>query len=150
MTLVRRRDIFPFDLFRVFRDDAFFDSFFGKEAGSLLKYDSGDLPTNIYETDKEWVYEVAAAGYSENDLRVEVKDDKVLTVHIQKTRSDEEDGKSYSHKGIAARKYLRRWTFSDTYDPTKSKVSFKDGLLTVRVPKVPLKENLKVLDIKTK
>ena len=68
-------------------------------------------PYNIEKTaDDAWRISIAVAGFSADDLSVEVRE-SVLLVAAKKAN---EDGKStYLHRGIANRAFERRFTLAD-------------------------------------
>ena len=67
----------------------------------------------------------------------------VLTVSTNKVK---EDGREYTHKGLARRTFARNWQLSD--DTVVENVAYKDGLLTLEVRKeVPESQQRKLLPI---
>ncbi|CUH42976.1 Hsp20 family protein [Ruegeria atlantica] len=68
-------------------------------------------PYNIEKTDADtYRISVAVAGFSENDLSVEVKEN-ALIVAGKKAAEDKE--RSYLHRGIATRAFERRFALAD-------------------------------------
>ena len=68
-------------------------------------------PYNIEKTDADtYRISVAVAGFSENDLSVEMKEN-ALIVAGKKTAEDKE--RSYLHRGIATRAFERRFALAD-------------------------------------
>jgi molecular chaperone IbpA len=94
---------------------------------SSLEADSGFPPYNI-ERLGENAYRVtmAVAGFSENDLSIEVKEG-TLTVRGQK--APEERGRQYIHQGIAARNFERRFRLAEYVEV--SGATLENGLLHV-------------------
>ncbi|MFD1340972.1 Hsp20 family protein [Litorisediminicola beolgyonensis] len=84
-------------------------------------------PYNIEKTaDDAYRISIAVAGFSEADLSVEVKD-HALVVSARKTEEDE--GKTYLHRGIATRAFERRFTLADHVRVVGA--SYADGMLHV-------------------
>ena len=100
-------------------------------------------PYNIVKlNDTTQQLEIALAGFSKDEIEVAVERN-VLTV---KTIKAKEDGREYTHKGLARRTFARNWQLSD--DAVVENVTYKDGLLTLDVRKeVPESQQRKLLPI---
>lgn len=71
----------------------------------------GYPPYNIEKTaDDAYRISIAVAGFADKDLSVEVKDQALV---VSARKSDNDDGKSYLHRGIAARAFERRFHLAD-------------------------------------
>ena len=69
-------------------------------------------PYNIEKTaDDGWRISIAVAGFTEDELSVEVREN-ALIVSAAKNR-DEEEGRTYLHRGIATRAFERRFHLAD-------------------------------------
>lgn len=89
--------------------------------------DTGFPPYNIERlADNEYRITMAVAGFGEDDLKVEVKEN-ALTVRGEKKA--ETEAPQYLHRGIAARSFERRFQLAD-YVEVKA-AELKDGLLHV-------------------
>jgi molecular chaperone IbpA len=97
-------------------------------------------PYNIVNgSDGRTSLEVALAGFSERDIKVETERN-VLTVSANK--SPEEKERDYTHRGISYKTFARNWQMAD--DVEVEHVEFKDGLLTVTLKKeLPEKQRRK-------
>ena len=68
-------------------------------------------PYNIEKTaDDAYRISVAVAGFSADDLGVEVKDGSLV---VSARKSEEEEGRTYLHRGIATRAVERRFQLAD-------------------------------------
>jgi molecular chaperone IbpA len=68
-------------------------------------------PYNIEKTaDDAYRISIAVAGFSDEDLTVEVKDG---ALHVSARKVDEDEGRSYLHRGIATRAFQRRFHLAD-------------------------------------
>ena len=68
-------------------------------------------PYNIEKLDNDaYRISIAVAGFSDSDLSVEVRE-KALIVSARK--ADEDEAKSYLHRGIATRAFERRFHLAD-------------------------------------
>ena len=88
-------------------------------------------PHNVVNgSDGRTILELALAGFSREDLRVETERN-VLTVSAEKNLADKE--RQYQHKGISQRSFSKNWQMSD--DVEVETVTFEDGLLTITLKK---------------
>jgi len=68
-------------------------------------------PYNIEKTaDDAYRISIAVAGFSEDDLTVEVKDG---ALHVSANKVDENEDRTYLHRGIATRAFQRRFHLAD-------------------------------------
>jgi len=68
-------------------------------------------PYNIEKTaDDAWRISIAVAGFSEDDLSVEVRENALL---VSAKKSDEAADRTYLHRGIANRAFERRFALAD-------------------------------------
>ena len=115
-----------------------FDSMFDRLFGALdhpnpnPNNKQGYPPYNIRKDgETKYFIEMAVAGFSEEDLEVELKEG-ILTV--QSKPLNEEDETTYVHRGIAKRTFERNFTLSD--DVIVKGCGLINGLLTVELEKV--------------
>ncbi|MCC6001279.1 MAG: Hsp20 family protein [Pararhodobacter sp.] len=72
---------------------------------------SGYPPYNIEKTDENaYRISVAVAGFSADDLTVEVKENALV---LTARKSEEDTGRTYLHRGIATRAFERRFHLAD-------------------------------------
>ena len=84
-------------------------------------------PYNIEKIEDDgWRISIAVAGFSDNDLSIEVRD-RALVVTARK--ADDEAEKTYLHRGIATRAFERRFTLADHVRVTGA--SHADGMLHI-------------------
>jgi molecular chaperone IbpA len=76
--------------------------------------------------DNEYRITMAVAGFGENELKVEVKE-QTLSIRGEKTSEDKQ--RQILHRGIAARTFERRFQLADHVEVNAA--SYKDGLLNV-------------------
>ena len=135
-TLARHSAFTPQDLQKMMGFSVGFDSIFDRFFDMDTTRDSGYPPYNIRKINEaQYVIEIALAGFSKEDIEVEVTEGN-LTVRSkkleEKTELTSED--SYVHKGIAKRSFLRSWTLSD--DIVVRGADLKDGMLIINLEKV--------------
>lgn len=71
----------------------------------------GYPPYNIEKTDEDsYRISLAVAGFSDDDLTVEVKEQALV---VSARKADGDDQRSYLHRGIATRAFERRFALAD-------------------------------------
>jgi len=84
-------------------------------------------PYNIEKTDEDgYRISIAVAGFSEDDLEVEVKEN---ALHITASKPQETAKRTYLHRGIATRAFSRRFHLADHVRVTGA--VHKDGMLHI-------------------
>lgn len=84
-------------------------------------------PYNIEKTsDDTYRISVAVAGFSEDDLNVEVKENALL---ISAGKADQEDERTFLHRGIATRAFERRFQLADHVHVTGA--AHENGMLHI-------------------
>ena len=87
----------------------------------------GYPPYNIEQvSDGAYRITLAVAGFGEDDLAITVKDNQ-LVIRGQQTDSDQ--GRTYLHRGIAARQFQRQFVLSDGVEV--SDATMENGLLHI-------------------
>lgn len=84
-------------------------------------------PYNIEKTGADgYRISIAVAGFSEKDLSVEVKESNLI---IAARKGDDENERTYLHRGIATRAFERRFHLADYIRVTGA--SHEDGMLHI-------------------
>ena len=132
-TLARHSAFTPQDLQKMMGFSVGFDSIFDRFFDMDLTRDSGYPPYNIRKINEaQYVIEIALAGFSKDDIEVEVTEG---TLAVRSKKEEETNGDdSFVHKGIAKRSFLRSWTLSD--DIIVKGADLKDGMLIINLEKV--------------
>lgn len=131
----------PLVPWRPFRDiDRFFDDW-DNERSLFSELPEMRVPrTDVYETDKDVIAKVELPGLKSEDIDVEVKNN-VLTVQGKMEDKKEEKRKGYFRKEISKGFYKRSLPLPVGVEDKKAKADYKDGLLSVTIPKAkPKKE----------
>ena len=132
-TLARHSAFTPQDLQKMMGFSVGFDSIFDRFFDMDTTRDSGYPPYNIRKINEaQYVIEIALAGFSKDDIEVEVTEG---TLAVRSKKEEETNGDdSFVHKGIAKRSFLRSWTLSD--DIIVQGADLKDGMLIINLEKV--------------
>jgi HSP20 family protein len=103
----------------------------------------------VSETDKELRVAMELPGMALEDLEVLVAEDR-LTVKGEKRAAKEEKGRSYHMVERSYGAFERSFRMPSEVEPDRTEASFKDGVLTVVVPKTAkAKEAVKKVLVKT-
>ena len=87
----------------------------------------GYPPFNIEQTsDYSYRITLAVAGFGEHDLSITVEDRQLV---IRGRQSEENDGRVFLHRGIAARQFQRSFVLADGVDVGEA--SLENGVLHV-------------------
>jgi molecular chaperone IbpA len=120
-----------FDLSPLYRSTVGFDRLF-----SLLDQVSGVEAANSYPPyniertgENDYRISVAVAGFAEEDLAIETRENTLIIKGAKEGRGDEVGTSEVLHQGIAARAFERRFQLADHVSVTGA--SLKNGLLHV-------------------
>lgn len=131
-----------------------FNHFYNGSQVYLTDWDKNlaDLPAvNVVEDGSSFKVEAELAGMDPKNVEVEVAGG-CLTVKGERKeeKKEEKDGGSYLRQEISYGSFTRTIALPDTADSDKAKASFKNGILTVTVPKKPeAQQKPKKIEIKT-
>jgi len=91
---------------------------------------------NIKETEDNFSVEVAAPGKTKEDFNIELDND-VLTISSEEKQKNETSEKSgrYTRKEFSYSTFKRAFSLPDSVDSEKISASYKDGVLTIALPK---------------
>jgi len=118
-----------FDLAPLYRATVGFDQI-ADLMDRVLTNESGTQsypPYNIEKTaDDGWRISVAVAGFSDDDLTIEVRENALL---VSGRKAEEDTERTYLHRGIATRAFERRFHLADHVRVTGA--SHRDGMLHI-------------------
>ncbi|MDD5460957.1 MAG: Hsp20/alpha crystallin family protein [Methylococcales bacterium] len=137
--------VFSFDEF-----DNFFDDFLSRRWPRLLErsfstgLEGGFPKVDIIDHDNEIEVHAALPGIKKEDLDVSINN-QTLTIHTTSKEEKKEEGKYYRRE-ITCGEFQRSVSLPDNVDSENAKASFKDGILTVTLPKTE-KSKRKTIEI---
>ncbi len=102
-------------------------------------------PVDIYETADGFTLKVELAGVEKEDVSVEVKDN-VLTLKGERLLDPAIKDEQYYRKERAFGNFQRSFTLQESIKPEQVKASFKNGILTITVPR-PTQEKAKQITV---
>ena len=127
--------------------DSIFEEF-DRMLESTERYNSNYPPYNIRKlNDNNYKIEVALAGYSKDDIKLELKDSTLTVRNKTKEKLINEDGNGVIHKGISTRQFERSFTISE--DIKVKGAELKNGLLVINLERIiPDEKKPRLIDIK--
>ena len=130
MMMIPRRN--HFDLF----DEMFRDPFFEGSESKVMK-------TDIKEKRDKYIIDIDLPGYEKEDIKMEISDG-YLTVHasVNKEVDDEKEKGKYVRKERYVGECSRSFYVGENVKEEEIKAKFKNGTLTIEVPKKDEKKEL--------
>ncbi len=128
--------------------DSMFEEF-DRMLESTERYNSNYPPYNIHKlSETDYKIEIALAGYSKDDIELELKEN-TLTVRNkakEKVINENGNGNGVIHKGISTRQFERSFTISE--DIKVKNAELKNGLLNIDLERIiPDEKKSRLIDI---
>ena len=109
------------------------NSLFGHSVGEGLR-DSWIPAVDVQETPNSFVFTAELPGLGKDDIEITLEDN-LLTLSGERVLGDNEEGETYHRVERSYGKFSRSFTLPSQVDNSQVAASFKEGLLTVEVPK---------------
>jgi molecular chaperone IbpA len=143
MATMQLKTVSPADFANLSRALIGFDQIFNQR---LQQVNGNYPPHNIVKySDSKYAIEVAVAGFSKDEITVEVDQDQLVVRGIQGEVVNE--SKEYLHRGLASRNFEQTWTLAEYMEVKDAEV--KDGMLVIEIERI-VPEALKPRIIKVK
>ena len=123
---------------KIFDDDFFRDDFFDRKDRMNFNL----MKTDIREDDKSYLLEVDLPGYSKDDIKIDITDG-YLTINAKVEKEDNDENKNYVRRERFTGEVSRSFYVGDDIKEEEVKASFKNGILTLEVPKLSLEDKKK-------
>lgn len=91
-----------------------------------------DPPTDVYETEDNYVVRMEIAGMREENFEVSIQHD---TLYIMGTRPDFPARRAYHQMEIRSGKFMNTVTLPGPVDADHAFAEYQDGFLTITLPK---------------
>jgi len=102
---------------------------------STERHNSNYPPYNIHRiNENNYKIEVALAGYSKDDIELELKENNLTVRNKQKEKVVNEEGNGVIHKGISTRQFERSFTISE--DIKIKNAELLNGLLNIDLERI--------------
>ena len=129
MLMPRKND---FDIFGGFFDDPFFNESRHKEI----------MKTDIKEGENEYTLEIEMPGIKKENVKIELSKG-YITISAENNNEVEEKEKNYIRKERHYGSFTRSFYVGEDIKEDEVKASFKNGILTLEVPKLSLEDKKK-------
>ncbi|MBA0639693.1 hypothetical protein Goklo_022714 [Gossypium klotzschianum] len=100
------------------------------------------------ETPEAHVFKADVPGLKKEEVKVEVEDDRVLQISGERNAEKEDKNDSWHRVERSSGKFMRRFRLPENAKMDHIKASMENGVLTVTIPKLEVKEpNVKSIEI---
>ena len=141
-------NLFSFDEF-----DHFFDDFLSRRWPRVLDWNVSTLSessfprVDIIDHDNNIEVQAALPGVKKEDVEVSIKNQTITIRASSKEEKKEETKDKYFRREISRGEFQRILALPDNVDDEKATATFKEGILTVSIPKTEISKR-KNIDIK--
>ncbi len=97
--------------------------------------EEGQLTIDVFQTGEEMVIKSTIAGVSDKDLDITIANDMV-TIKGERKQEDEVDNQDYYYQELYWGSFSRSVILPQEVDTENAKASLKDGVLTIKLPKM--------------
>jgi len=103
----------------------------------------GELAVDVYQTNGDVVIQTAIAGVKPEDLDISIESDIVLIKGKREKVLEEKDA-NYIRQECFWGAFSQKIILPEETDPAKAEAIMKDGVLTIRIPKIERKKKRKL------
>lgn len=132
LTKWSQRDVFP-------ALPNLFDTLFGADIfdGGNSSATGTTLPAvNIKDTNDEYLVEVAAPGMNKDDFKIDLDNNMLLISSEKENRHEEKDKEGkFTRREFSYQSFQRSLALPTSVDTEKISATYKDGILSVHIPK---------------
>lgn len=125
LPLISRRGLGPFTWSNFIEDDVLPSLFSGNTTVPAV---------NIKEDEKKFVLDFAVPGIDKKDLNIEIQDE-LLTVSSERKSENEESHDGFKRKEFSYASFCRSFYIPENVNREKIQANYKDGILSVELPK---------------
>jgi HSP20 family protein len=126
------------------------DEFITRDLGVDLASRSQAVPAvNISETDTAFSLALAAPGKTRKDFQIEL-DEHILTISSDSNTEHESSHENFTRKEFSYESFQRSFRLPDSVNTQAIKANYKEGILTVELPKLKeaIPEPKKTIEVK--
>ena len=131
----------PFGSVRDF--DNYFGRFLGTKTAQTSEPESWSIPLDVVQDGDELVVTASIPGAAKDEINVSV-DDNVLTIKAESANSNESETNGYLLRERRTGSYYRALRLPETVDYENAQSTFKNGVLTIKLPKLESKKAKKL------
>ena len=122
---IARRSYRPFYLGNLLNDDFF----------PVMSSNTTSMPAvNIKEDEKRFILDLAVPGIDKKDLKIDINED-LLTISSEIKNESEESSDGFRRKEFSYTSFCRSFQVPENVTKEKIEATYKDGILSVTLPK---------------
>ncbi|MEN8117849.1 MAG: Hsp20/alpha crystallin family protein [Bacteroidota bacterium] len=115
--------------------DELLNNFFKNDYSENYLNSCGEKPaTNIFETEKELKVEIMLPGFTKKDVHLNYQKNR-LTIKVEKENEENSVEYKYARREFEAYNFEKQYRVPKTVEVEKISANFKNGVLTVTLPK---------------
>jgi HSP20 family protein len=128
---IARRNFRPFYMGSIFDNDFF----------PVMSTNTNSMPAvNIKEDEKSFMLDLAVPGIDKKDLKIDINED-LLTISSETKNDSEENKDGYKRKEFSYTSFCRSFQIPENVNREKIEANYKDGILSVSLPKFEEEKN---------
>ena len=108
-----------------------------------LSAQEGQLAVDVYQTDAELVIQSTIAGVKTENLDISIEADTVL-IRGNRQEPEEQGEKNYFYQECYWGPFSRQIILPEETDPSRAEAVMKEGVLTIRIPKIEREKKRKI------
>jgi len=124
-----RKEFRPFYLGSIFDDDFF-----------PVTSKGSNPAVNIREDEKRFILDLAVPGMDRKDMKIDINEN-LLTISAETKNESEETNDGYKRKEFNYSSFCRSFQIPENVNTDKIEANYKDGILSVMLPKVTEEKN---------
>ena len=125
LPMITRRSYKPF----------LWSSLFDYDFFPVVSQTSTSMPAvNIKEDEKKFVLDLAVPGIDKKDLQIEIHEE-VITISSENKNESEETHDGFKRREFSYSSFCRSFYLPENVNKDKIEAGYKDGILTVELPK---------------
>ena len=118
--------------FRPFYMPGFFDD----DLFPVFSSRTSSMPAvNVKEDDKNYTIDLAVPGIDKKELKIDINED-LLTIASETKNESEESKDGYNRKEFSYSSFCRSFQIPENVNKEKIEADYKDGVLSVTLPKM--------------
>ncbi|NLL66268.1 MAG: Hsp20/alpha crystallin family protein [Clostridiaceae bacterium] len=125
--------------------DRFFDDFFRDPFFTRVSAMTTPIRADVKETEKEYIVEAELPGVNKEDIIIDLHDD-VLTLGVDTKTEKNEENDGYIYRERQRGSYRRSFNVHNIKNEDV-KASYKDGILTINLPKAEGEKKTRKINI---
>ena len=115
-----------------------------KEEGRKWFKSEGRLTIDVYETDSDIVIQTAIAGVKLGDFDIAIENDMLEIKGARENPAENEEEKKYFFQECYWGPFSRKIVLPTEVDNSRAKASIKEGVLTIKIPKLERERKRKI------